>query len=605
MGIIYELAIIIGLATVFAFIARMLKQPYIPAYVLVGVLVGPSFGGLLQKWGLIDTPGFVTDLALVHGISEIGLTFLLFIIGLELSFDKIKDVKLVASLGAIVQFLLVFTAGFLLSLLFFDTMSSIFLGLILAFGSTMVVINILGKKKELDSLHGRIALGTLLTQDIIAILIITLSVGFSVASGSVLTYVLAGTFAIIKAAILIGITYLCGKYFFPIYFKFAARSQELLLLSSISIALIFALMGEYMGDILVRVIEIVHIHLGLEVKQILEPGLSLAIGAFLGGVAIGTLPYSDEIASKMWPIKDFFVTIFFVSLGIELVFDNISNLILPIIVLLLFLVLIKPYIIAAVTAFFGYDKRTSFITGISLFQVSEFGIIILSVGYTTGLIKNPDLLSVVILLAAITMMGTSYVFNNKHTLFNKIGTKLQFYHFIKRKSFQHKSFDVEKEVVLFGYDKIGYSIFKSLVLLNKKFLVVDHNPSTIKNLVDKDVHCLYGDANNTELLEKVDFRKTSLVISTIPIIHTNKLILQKAREHNKKIVVFVTVMFPDEALKMYEAGADYVILPDYLGGDHVSLLLEDMHKDTMKQQQIKFDHIQELTQRFKEHAQRK
>jgi hypothetical protein len=404
---------------------------------------------------------------------------------------------------------------------------------------------------------------------------------------------------------LIGITYLAGKYFFPLYFKFAARSQELLLLSAISAALIFALLGEYMGVLLVQVIEIAHIHMGLEIKQLIEPGLSLAIGAFLGGVAVGTLPYSDEIASKMGPIKDFFVSIFFVSLGIELVFDNIGNIILPVIVLLGFLVFIKPYIIALITAFFGYDKRTAFITGLNLFQVSEFGIILLAVGYQTKLLTNPDLLSVVILLAAITMMGTSYVFSNKHELYNKIGSKLWFHHFITRHHMHHEPKGSDKEVVLFGYDKIGYSIFKSLLLLNKKFLVVDHNPDVIKDLADKDIHCLYGDANDSEFLEKIDFRKTSLVISTVPIVHTNKLILQKSREHNNKCTVFVTAIFPEEAIELYNLGADYVILPDYLGGDHVSLLLEDMHKDPFKQKQIKFDHLQELTQRFKEYAQRK
>ncbi|MBT7497494.1 hypothetical protein HN662_04145, partial [Candidatus Woesearchaeota archaeon] len=415
----------------------------------------------------------------------------------------------------------------------------------------------------------KIVIGILLVQDIIAILLILILTSLSQFSGGLVIPLF-----IIKALAITVVTILLSKYAFPYVFKFAASSRELLFLMSISICFLFAFIFHYMG-------------------------FSIIIGAFVAGVALGNLPYNLEIISRVTSLRDFFAILFFVSLGLNFMMVDFSSIILPLVIFTIAVVFVKPLVIMVITSFFGFSKRTSFFSGMSLAQVSEFSLIIVAIGLEFGHISH-DLFSLVTLLTIITIALTSYFIKFNNFIYNKFSSVLSIFNIISRESrldyIPHKkTFDV----ILCGYDNIGYSIFKKLKHMRKSFIVVDYNPDVIKRLRNRRVPCMYGDLGDIDTISRLDFKDAKIIISTVPNANYNKLLLKTARAKNQKSMIFVTSDDMDQALDMYNLGADYVILPHFLGAEHVSVLLEDLTADVTKILNNKLNHITELKKRLR------
>ena len=549
-----QIGVIIIFATALAFVNRLFKQPLIPAYIIAGYLIGPEVFKLIKDAHFIQT------------VSEIGISFLLFMVGLELSLKKLKSVGSVATAGAAIQALAMTIIGYAAgSALGYDQKTSFYIGLIIAFSSTMVVVKLLSDKRELDTLHGHIIIGTLLMQDVLAILALSLlnssdgfNFGFALAS-------------LLKGVMLILLIYV-NSTIFPIVFKEAAENQELLLLTSLSVCFLFSFLAKFFG-------------------------FSFAIGSFIAGVSLANLPWTLEIISRIRPLRDFFLTLFFVSLGMGVSLHNIHSLIFPIIIITLLILVIKPIISMFITSAFGYTKRISFLTSLSLAQVSEFSLILVANGVAKGHLK-PELNTIIIIATFITITATSYFIKFDQHIYKKVQKTLSFFDLIGNA--RHLQFIPEKkisyDVVLIGYNRIGYSILKSLHKENKKVLVIDFNPDIIRYLIKKKVPCLYGDIADPEILTRIDFSSAKLIISTIPDVDDNIFLERKIRQVNKNAKIFVTANTVDEALTLYNKGADYVILPHFIGGNHVSLLLEKMEKDGNRIKKAKELHINELTE---------
>ena len=553
-SIFFDIGIMIIVATVFAFFIRLIKQPLIPAYVFAGILIGPV--------GL----GMINDASTIRTLAEIGISFLLFIVGMELDFRKLKDIGHVASIGGAVQIAILFVIGSVIArFLGFAGKDIIYIGLIVAFSSTMIVVKLLSDKKELNTLHGRIIIGILLMQDLLAI--IALSILSTL--GSSVWIIL---FSLFKGILILILALFVSKYVFAPIFKVAARSHELLFLLAITISFFFSLMSNYFG-------------------------FSIAIGAFVAGVALANLPYNIEIIGRVKPLRDFFSTLFFVSLGMELEFTNFSNMIGPLIILILFILLIKPLIMIFVTSKFRYTKRTSFLTGISLAQISEFSLIIVAQGMLLGHIGH-NIFSLTVILAVVTIIATSYFIKYDKNLYHKLSDHLNI--FEHKDASQKLEYDDEEKsynAILIGYDRIGYSIYKTLHKLHTSVFVVDFNPDLVKKMIHSKVPCLYGDIGDIEILERLNLKDVEIVVSTVPDEQENELLIKKVKEVNDQATIFVTANKVDEALSLYDVGADYVILPHFLGGNHVSLLLEDVTNDIMKLVDNKVQHIEELKHR--------
>ncbi|MBD3259180.1 hypothetical protein GF371_00955 [Candidatus Woesearchaeota archaeon] len=568
-SIFIGLAVIIVATTFFGYLMRLLKQPLIPAYVIAGLLLGPS--GLILFAPKINIPIVtkiigaitITNNDMVSTLSVMGIALMLFIVGLEIDFKKLKTVSLISSIGGSIQIIILFVAGYLIaSLLGFVPLHATYLGLVLAFSSTVVVIKLLSDKRELDTLHGRIVLGILLVEDIFAIIAISIVSTTDSASAYVLLL------SLVKALLVFGVAIFAGKFIFPHMFKFAAKSSELLFLLAVAICFLFAAVFNIIG-------------------------LSIIIGAFIAGVALGNLEYNIEIISRIKPLKDFFATIFFASLGLQLSIVAIKHIWLPLIIFVLFITFVKPLITQVLCSLFGYKKKVGFLSGLALSQTSEFSLIIISTGLVLGHV-TPSIFGLVILLAIITMVVTTYKVQYDHELYRKFAKKLSI--FEKLMPVKHGlEYIREKkhDVVLCGYNRIGSLVFTTLKKLKKEILVVDYNPEVIKRLMGKKIHCIYGDVGDIEIIERMNLKNVKMLISTVPETATNLLLIKKSKEYNPSIIVLVRASQIDDALALYDQGADYVILPHIIGGEHVSVLLEKFGKveNVVKR---KVQHIMEL-----------
>ena len=553
-NIFFDIGIILIVATFFAFLAKVLKQPLIPAYILTGILIGPYLD-------------LITNTDIIITLSEIGIAFLLLIVGLEIDIRRLTDVGVVSVIGSLTQMLIIFTISFIIAVfLSFKQIESIYLAIIIAFSSTMIVVKLLSDKRQIDTLHGKIIIGFLLMQDIAAIFVLSILTTLDGFSLSTLFL------SIIKGAIVFLIAALAGKYLFPKIFTFAAKSQELLFIAAISVSFLFSILFSYIG-------------------------YSIAIGAFVAGVTLANLPYNIEIIGKIKSLRDFFSVLFFVSLGMELLLSSFELILKPLMIFLVIIIVIKPLIVMFLCSFFGYKKRTSFLTSISLAQVSEFSLIIAAQGLLLGHISQ-EIFSLTVLLAVITIGLTSYFIKFDDVLYSKLKKYLNVFDLMTKEKEHELEYlpRAKHEVILVGYNRIGFSVVKTLRRMKKKLLIIDFNPETISKLIKEKIPSLYGDIGDIELLERLNFKNANLVISTIPAKRENLLVIKKVKEANKNAVIFVTANQVKEALSLYDAGADYVILPHFLGGDHVSLLIEKL-TGINKIIEHKLKHIKELQER--------
>lgn len=552
-NIFFDIGLIVITSTIFAYIARLMKQPLIPAYVIAGIALGPYLG-------------FITNLDVITNLSEIGIAFLLFIVGLEIDIKKLKDVGLVASLGGVLQIAAVFALTFAASALMgFFALESAYLGLIIAFSSTMVVVKLLSDKKELDTLHGRIVIGILLLQDIFAIF------ALSILSQGVFSYY-SFALSLFKGIAVILASLFAGKYIFPPLFRFAASSQELLFIASVGVAFLFSIVVNSIG-------------------------FSIAVGAFIAGIALN-VPYNIEIIGKIKPLRDFFSVLFFVSLGMQLSLPALGGILKPLLALAALTILLKPLVVMFLCSFFGYSARTSFMSSLPLAQISEFSLILAAQGLVFGHLSR-DIFSITVLLAVTTIITTTYLINYSEAIYRMFSPFLGIFRNFTAsyKSLEYMPPKMRNFVVLCGYNRIGYSIIQSLKSMKKSHIVVDFNPETIKKLIAEKVPCIYGDVGDIEVLERLNLKNSAMIISTVPTKSDNLLLLQEAKKANKRVVVFVTGSQIEEALELYDAGADYVILPHFLGGEHVSLILESFGTDIRKIIYNRVSHMEELKRR--------
>ena len=555
-GIFVDLTIVIVVATLGALLARILRQPIIPAYLIAGLVIGPTVLGI------------ITDVETIRLFGEIGIAFMLFLVGLELDLNRIKSIGLIASVGGLLQIFLLFSLGFVLALyLGFPYLPGVYVALMLVFSSTLVVVKILSDKREIDTLHGRIVIGILLMQDIVVVLAISVLGTFNNFTPELLLIALG------KGLLLFVVAVVFAKLLFPSLFRFAAKTPELLFLLSLTTLFIFALLSPLLG-------------------------FSIAIGGFIAGFALANLEYNLEIIARVKSLRDFFGTLFFVSLGMQYVPVDFYKLWIPLLWLLGFVFIVKPIITFLICIIFGYSNRTSLSSSLSLAQISEFSFILLLQGLVLGHI-NEELFSIAILLAIVTIAVSTYFMQYDQWIIAKFGFLTAWVEVLGRKTKKLEFIPQQfaYDTLLIGADRIGHTLIETLRKLKRKVLVVDFNPEIISTLAQENIPCLYGDIGDIEIIERIKFEKLRLVISTQPILEVNMLLLKKVRRRNKATKIIVTASSIDDALKLYDASADYVILPHFLGGARVSLLLEETHKSVLNLKREKKRHFQELLDR--------
>lgn len=537
-AIFLEISILIIGATIAATIARFLRQPILPAYILVGVLLGPPVFHLIGEGELLQ--------ALAH----FGIAFLLFLVGVELDLRALVRSGRIAIGAGLLQMCVAVLLGYgVVRALGFAHMEALFLSLALAFSSTIIILKLIGERRELDSLYGKLVVGIMLTQDFIAITILIFFDTFFDTSGGATLLKNIGI-ATVKGFFLIAFAFLASRYVLTPLFRFFARQSELLFLGAISWCLLFAMLAA-------------SLHFSIEV------------GALLAGVSLSFVPYTIEITNRVKSLRDFFLPIFFATLGGQLLFSNIMAIAIPTLVLSVFVLLISPIIIIILLVLRGYDTRTSFQAGTAIGQVSEFSFILVSFGAARGLFGS-DLVGLVALIGLITMTVSTYMIQYSEALYTFIKPVFAPFAIAKKKKAPvHPAVPWRNHVVIVGYGIMGYKIVSFFRKKRIRMLVIDHNPDAIERLQRDHIPAMYGSISDEELFLRAHIAKARMVISTVRQPHGTRALFDIMKRHHVKAKIIVTANHPSDALEFYQNGAAFVLLAEALSAEYVEELFHD------------------------------
>jgi len=553
--IMSQFSFLILVVLLVSFIARLLKQPLVIGYIIAGLIAGPSFLNLIHDTTLINT------------FSEFGISFLLFLVGLNLSPQVIRDYGKISVITGLGQIVFTSIFGYLLSLWFgFSSLASLYIAVALTFSSTIIIMKLLSDKDDIEKLYGKIAVGFLLVQDFVAILVL---LGISAFEKGIWIEIF---FTISRAIILILALILFTRYILYKITDFLVSSQEFLFLFVILWGLGLSFLFRYIG-------------------------LSMEMGALIAGVLLSTTSYSYAIASKLKVLRDFFIIFFFVFLGSQLGLQELSEVFFPAIGFSLFILIVKPLVLMVLMGTFRYTKKTGFLIGTTAAQISEFSLIIIAMGVKMGHIPQ-DILSLVTLVGLITIGASTYMIIYADKLYSIFSRYLDI--FERGKLIEREIITKRFGCFLIGYNRTGFAILRSLQNLYPDVLVIDFNPAVIKSLKKRGISCVYGDAEDVELLESLRITKAHMVVSTVPDLSTNLLLVKFIREKNKRTVIILTARQIADALILYESGADYVILPHFLGGHYAAELIEKFktHREHYVDESDR--QIQELMERIVE-----
>lgn len=520
------------LAAAIGIVAKLLKQPVILAYLVTGVVIGAA-----GFTGLIDKETF-------HVFSSLGIMLLLFLVGLEINYTSLRLVGKASIVVGLSQIAFTALIGYgLATLLGFAPLPALYLAVALTFSSTIIVVKLLSDRKDLQSLYGRISVGFLLVQDFVAIIILIFLAGLG--GGAGVANVTSSPFlqallTILEGVALFALMLWLGRKVLPPLFDRVARSEELLFL--ISLAWLFAV-----------------------VAAVSKLGFSIEIAGFMAGLALANSSERFQIASRIAPLRDFFILIFFVILGSSVVFSSVAGLIVPIIVLSLFVLIGNPLIVLIVMGLMGYRKRTSFFSGITVAQISEFSLILVAMGVTVGHVGD-DVVAVVTAVGVITIALSVYAIMHAHGLYRRLEPFLAIFEKKRTTEQDVPESGFHQPIILIGGHRTGSVIAESLP--RDDVLIVDFDPEVVRRMSARGYACLFGDARDREIMETANARAARLVVSTSPDLEDNLTLLEELAREVVRPKLVVRAETEEEARILYEKHADYVLLPHFTAGQY-------------------------------------
>lgn len=558
-GLLFNVGLVVVVATVLSFVARFLRQPLILAYIVSGIILGEAFFSQQDFRQLIDV------------FSQLGVAFLLFLVGLSLEPRALRQFGGVSFLIGISQIVVTTVFGFFISVFFgFNFVEALYIGLALTFSSTIIVVKYFSDKKELSSLSGRISVGAMLVQDFFSIAVILLAASVTVSSFNPVEVASGFLF---KAVVFFVAAIFLGKLVAQSFFRFASRSQELLFLSSISWCLLLAGFAQFLG-------------------------FSIEVGAFIAGVLVASFPYSFEIASKLKNLRDFFLVLFFVALGTGLAVASIEKIFFLAILLSVFVIVVQPLILLPIMFRLGYRAKTAFIVALSMAQISEFSIIFVALGLRLSHISQ-EVVSLVTLVAVITMSAGTLLLYNGDRLFEK------YFRFMSRFEKKSSSLDfsgLQKEtgVVFLGFGETAKNVYRQVEKKSESVFLVDFDPSNVQSLEKKGFKVLFADAQDPEVIQKIADLKPKIVFVSTDVFETNVTILKLLKKFGPKIKKFCAAQTHSMALELYGLGADFVVVPKMLSSQKTGEILFDSINDETKALQFKEEALKEIRQIEKE-----
>lgn len=531
-----EVAVLLVLAAIIGMFGTLLRQPLIVSFIAVGLIAGPSALDVVQFDAQIDL------------LSELGIAVLLFLVGLKLDMKLIRSLGQVSLLTGLGQVLFTSVFGYMIGLsLGLGDISSLYIAVALTFSSTIIIVKLLSDKREIDSLHGQIALGFLIVQDLVVVLAMIVLSAIGIGSvteggghggGSVLLVLTSGV-------AMVGLVILFVRYIATPLTERLARTPELLVIFAISMAAMFAAIGESFG-------------LGKEV------------GGLLAGVALASTPYRETIAARLAPLRDFLLLFFFIALGSALDLSLLGAHLAGALVFSVFVLIGNPLIVLVIMGALGYRKRTGFLAGLTVAQISEFSLIFVAMGVSLGHVQQ-DALGLVTMVGLVTIAASTYMITYSHKLyvvfepflgvFERRGT-------LREPSEAGAHRDDGIKVIVFGLGRFGTAIGMRLKKRGIKVLGVDFNPLAIRRWRALGLETEFGDATDPEFVAGLPLLQAQWIVSTLPIhptglTHedTRSTLIQVTRTSGFRGRIAVASHHSIDTDQLFASGADLVLEP--------------------------------------------
>jgi Kef-type K+ transport system membrane component KefB len=524
-NVFYEIGALLAVAAAGGTLAFLLRQPLIVAFIAVGIVAGPAGLGWVVGGGQIDL------------FAQLGIALLLFVVGLKLDLHIIRTMGLVALATGLGQVLFTSVVGYLIALaLGMTPVAALYVAVALTFSSTIIIVKLLSDKREVDALHGRIAIGFLIVQDIVVVLVmIGLTAlgqaGDTLSLGQEMLWVLAKGMAMLLS---LGLLML---YILPLSLQQLARSPELLVLFSIA----WAVFGASIGDTL---------------------GFSKEVGAFLAGISIASTPYRELVAARLVSLRDFLLLFFFLDLGASLNVGTLGAQLGLSLIFSLFVLLGNPLIVMIIMGAMGYRKRTGFLAGLTVAQISEFSLVLGSMGLELGHIGQ-ETMGLITLVGLITISLSSYMILYSHPLYERLAPWLSVFErkIPHREQGMQAAFESDVDVLLFGLGRFGAGVAQVLRQRGSRVLAVDFDPELVRRHASEGYPTRYGDAEDPEFVTALPLERVRWVVSTVRERSVNCTLLHTLRQQGFQGRVAVAADGQREAEMFRREGADLVLVP--------------------------------------------
>jgi len=521
-----ELSMLLAISAIFGIVAVQLKQPLIVAFIAVGILVGPSVLGLVSLTSEIDL------------LAHLGIAILLFVVGLKLDLHIIRTMGIVALFTGLGQVIFTSVVGYLIALaLGMSPISALYVAVALTFSSTIIIVKLLSDKRELDALHGRIAIGFLIVQDIVVILaMIALT---AIGTANVESSLGQEAFLVlVKGLFMLAVVALLMRFVIPGLVGKLAHSAELLILFAIA----WAVLGASAGKML---------------------GFSQEVGAFLAGISLASTHYRELIGARLVSLRDFLLLFFFISLGASLDISSLTEQLIPALIFSVFVLIGNPLIVMIIMGYMGYRKRTGFLAGLTVAQISEFSLILAALGFSLGHLDK-ETVGLITLVGLITISASTYLILYSYPIYERLAPYLSV--FERKVPYREAQLDYEDtsskaEVILFGLGRFGLVMANTLKDKNYSVLGVDFNPEFVENVAKHNFNTRYGDAEDPEFLTHLPLHQAKWVVSTIRDKHTNVALLRTLRHERFTGNIAVAAKDQFEASFYKQEGVDLVLIP--------------------------------------------
>ncbi|RKS10849.1 transporter (CPA2 family) [Nocardiopsis sp. Huas11] len=532
-------AAVLAVAAAVALLGNLLRQPLIVAFIAVGILVGPVGLGLVSHDGVIEL------------LAQTGIAMLLFMVGLRLDLHLIRTTGPVALATGIGQVVFTSVIGYGIALgLGMDSVTALYVAVALTFSSTIIIVKLLSDKRELDQLHGRIAVGFLIVQDIVVVLVMIALTSFGGSSTEAMPERVALTVGT-GAGLLLGLA-LLSRFVLPWLLYYIARSQELLVIFGVAYAVSVAAVTEWLG-------------------------FSLEVGAFLAGMSLASTTYRDALGARLVSLRDFLLLFFFIQLGAQLEFADATRQLFEAVVLSLFVLVGNPIIVVLIMRLMGYPVRIGFLSGLSVAQISEFSLILAALGLSLGHITSTTL-SLVTVVGLITIGISTYLILYSKQLYDRVKRWLEPLDRIGRTRRLPADQVGRADVILYGLGRMGRSTAHRIAEAGFDVLAVDYDPQRVARSIHPRVTTVYGSAEDVEFLEALPLATTPMVISAIPSSNVDLVLLHALQHHEYAGTVVLSTLTRRDAERLRAAGADMVVEPYERGADTIVDLVRE-HAD--------------------------